>query len=94
MEKTRLSKKLDKFVLVRKINGFFDEKLQIFHVFVGEKLFHQSDSGELELLPIAEIQTVQLKGIYAPFTESGDFLANGFLVGCYHTPMAQLRKLS
>ena len=82
MEK-RLLREQDKFMLVRKINGFFDEKLQILVVILGDKLFHQSDSGDMELLAVAEIDTVEMKGIYAPFTMSGTFLANGFLVGCY-----------
>ncbi len=72
----------------------------MFSGFVGEKLFHQSDAGDYELLPITEIETVEMKGIYAPFTLSGTFLANGFLVGCYanvdsfslaHAALAPLR---
>jgi hypothetical protein len=72
----------------------------MFSGFVGEKLFHQSDAGDIELLPITEIETVEMKGIYAPFTLSGTFLANGFLVGCYanvdsfslaHAALAPLR---
>ncbi len=68
--------------------------------FLGDKLFHQSNSGNMELLQITEIDTVEMKGIYAPFTMSGTFLANGFLVGCYanvdsfslaHAALAPLR---
>ncbi len=37
----------------------------------------------MELLPITEIELIHQQGIYAPFTTSGTFLANGFLVTCY-----------
>ncbi|OXA61973.1 tiggy-winkle hedgehog protein [Folsomia candida] len=49
----------------------------------GDKLLHFDENGALEVLPVTEIQTEQFAGIFAPFTMTGHFLANGFLVACY-----------
>ncbi|OXA61972.1 tiggy-winkle hedgehog protein [Folsomia candida] len=49
----------------------------------GDKLLHFDETGALALLPVTEIQTEQFTGIFAPFTMTGHFLANGFLVACY-----------
>jgi len=49
----------------------------------GDKLFHLGENGSMELLPVDEITAELTTGVYAPFTMTGHFLANGFLVGCY-----------
>jgi len=70
-------------------------------VCIGDKLIHLGQTGgELELLSVVEIRLQTFTGVYAPFTMSGDFLVNGFLVGCYanvdnfdlaHAALAPLR---
>jgi len=67
----------------------------------GDKLFHLGQSGSAQLLIVDDITAEVSTGVYAPFTFSGSFLANGFLVGCYanvgqdfelaHRVMAPLR---
>lgn len=52
--------------------------------FLGDKLYYfDEDSQCTELLAVEEIGKVQAKGVYAPFTMNGDFLANRFAVSCY-----------
>ncbi|OXA40358.1 desert hedgehog protein B [Folsomia candida] len=49
----------------------------------GDKICTISPDATLLEELIVDISTETLTGIYAPFTMSSDFIANGFLVGCY-----------
>ncbi|OXA40317.1 desert hedgehog protein B [Folsomia candida] len=49
----------------------------------GDKICTISPDTTLVEELVVDISTETLTGIYAPFTMSGDFIANGFLVGCY-----------
>ncbi|OXA40242.1 desert hedgehog protein [Folsomia candida] len=49
----------------------------------GDKICTISPDATLVEEVVVDVSTETLTGVYAPFTMSGDFIANGFLVACY-----------
>ncbi|OXA40234.1 desert hedgehog protein B [Folsomia candida] len=49
----------------------------------GDKICTISPDATLIEEDVVDVSTETLTGVYAPFTMSGDFIANGFLVACY-----------
>ncbi|OXA40319.1 desert hedgehog protein [Folsomia candida] len=49
----------------------------------GDKICTISRDGTLVEEIVIDVSMEMLTGVYAPFTMSGDFIANGFLVACY-----------
>ncbi|OXA40243.1 desert hedgehog protein B [Folsomia candida] len=50
---------------------------------IGDKICTISSDTTLAEEVVVDVSTEMLTGVYAPFTMSGDFIANGFLVACY-----------
>jgi hypothetical protein len=70
-------------LLFRRLENGAVEAVPADKVRIGDSLVHVTRNRGISEARVMEIGCVRLTGVYAPLTESGTLIVDGFLVSCY-----------